>query len=66
MPDITMCRGGDCPMQKRCYRFTATPSDFRQAYFAQPPWNGNASMPSCGYEMRRHDMRLAIQKDKGQ
>ena len=32
MPDITMCLNKDCPIRTSCYRFTATPSDNRQAY----------------------------------
>lgn len=40
MPDITMCTGGDCTMKQTCYRYKATPSMFRQAYFKNPPYNG--------------------------
>ena len=38
MPDITMCEGNDCPLKERCYRFTATPNEYRQAYFVDPPY----------------------------
>lgn len=38
MPDISMCTGGDCPMKDKCYRFTATPDEHRQAYFQTPPF----------------------------
>ena len=37
MPDLDMCKGGDCPMKDKCYRFTATPSEHRQYYFLTPP-----------------------------
>ena len=37
MPDITMCSGQDCPMKDRCYRSTATPSNWRQSYFLGIP-----------------------------
>lgn len=37
MPDITMCEGTGCPAKESCYRFTATPSEFRQSYFVEPP-----------------------------
>jgi hypothetical protein len=37
MPDIAMCKGTDCPMKNECYRFLATPSEFRQSYFVIPP-----------------------------
>lgn len=34
MPDISMCNNSKCPSCNRCYRFTATPSDFYQTYGA--------------------------------
>ena len=37
MPDITMCKGGNCPAKEQCYRYRATPSTYRQSYFAEPP-----------------------------
>ena len=36
-PDITMCRGTNCPAKESCYRYTAKPSEFRQSYFMEPP-----------------------------
>jgi hypothetical protein len=38
MPDITMCEGVDCPLKNDCYRFTASPSEFRQSYFMGIPF----------------------------
>jgi len=32
MPDISMCSSNTCPLKDSCYRFTATPSPFRQSY----------------------------------
>ena len=40
MADITMCTGGDCTMRETCYRFKATPNEYRQSYFANPPFGG--------------------------
>jgi hypothetical protein len=37
MADITMCVGTDCPHKESCYRFTATPNEYRQSYFMSPP-----------------------------
>ena len=37
MPDITMCSGTNCELKTTCYRYLATPSKFRQSYFANPP-----------------------------
>ena len=35
MADITMCPGGDCPLKKACYRYTAVPSGM-QSMMAKP------------------------------
>lgn len=32
MPDISMCNDKECSRKKECYRFTATPNEFRQSY----------------------------------
>jgi hypothetical protein len=37
MSDITMCEGQDCPLRESCYRYTAQPNPFRQAYFLKEP-----------------------------
>lgn len=29
-PDISMCRNVDCPLRKKCYRFTASPNEYWQ------------------------------------
>lgn len=42
MPDITMCHGGVCPIQKRCYRHRAIPTPFRQSWFVTEPWDPTA------------------------
>lgn len=36
MPDITMCRGDECPRKQSCYRYTAKASDY-QSFFMTPP-----------------------------
>ncbi len=38
MPDITMCKGTDCPFKQRCYRAQADPTPLRQSYFVTPPF----------------------------
>ena len=37
MPDISMCRGENCTKSANCYRFTAKPSEYWQAYFVTSP-----------------------------
>jgi hypothetical protein len=36
--DITKCEGTDCPIKASCVRYTTPPDEYRQAYFATPPW----------------------------
>lgn len=48
MPDITMCKGGKCPLKKSCYRYLAKPTPKRQAYFADTPGQGE----ECEYYWR--------------
>jgi hypothetical protein len=52
MPDITMCKGTNCPYKESCYRYTAKPNEY-QSYFIEPPfkdddckmyWGDNAEM----------------------
>jgi hypothetical protein len=37
MPDITMCKGENCPKKETCYRYRAIPSEHRQSYFVTSP-----------------------------
>lgn len=32
MPDISKCKGENCPIRKQCYRHTVKDSEFMQAY----------------------------------
>ena len=48
MADITMCSGEKCPLKENCYRYTAKPNEFRQAYFMEPPVIGE----TCEYFWR--------------
>lgn len=38
MPDITMCKGNDCPLKESCYRYTAIADELAQSYFMNPPY----------------------------
>jgi len=40
MADISMCKNINCPSSKYCYRFTATPNEFRQSYAGFAPEEG--------------------------
>lgn len=50
MPDITMCKGEDCPKKEECYRFLAKPSGL-QSWFANPPFN--KELKKCGFFWQR-------------
>jgi len=39
MPDISMCSGKDCKIRNQCYRYRAVPSEYRQAYFVESPYD---------------------------
>ena len=39
MPDISKCKGTDCPLKESCYRYTAIDSEYRQSYFMKAPYN---------------------------
>ena len=45
MPDISMCKGGECPLKETCYRYTAMPGE-RQSYFLIPPFRKGGA---CDY-----------------
>jgi hypothetical protein len=42
MADITMCQDKECILKDECYRYTATPNPWRQAYFVYSPRDGGA------------------------
>ena len=37
MADITMCKGLECPVKEKCFRFTAKANEYRQSYFVGIP-----------------------------
>jgi hypothetical protein len=64
MPDITMCDGHKCPLRFSCYRFTATPNDFRQAYFTEPPYVMHRDTAICSsyweLESKKHESKEVL------
>jgi hypothetical protein len=57
MPDISMCSGAECPIKDTCYRFKATPSEWRQSYFTNPPIKEDGT---CDYFMEIWDKHQPI------
>ncbi len=41
MPDISMCKGGFCPLKLNCHRYTVKPDELMQSYFGEPPYKMN-------------------------
>lgn len=46
MPDISMCPGGYCMLKETCYRYKATPCQYRQSYFVDPPYDKSTFIKS--------------------
>jgi len=55
MPDITKCEDKDCPLKESCYRFTAKPSEYRQSYFVETPYNKETK--ECDYYWDNKDRK---------
>lgn len=53
MADLTMCRGGECPLKNRCYRFTASPDEY-QSYFAEIPGRWDCRKETIGDKVFDH------------
>jgi hypothetical protein len=58
--DISKCSGEDCPVKEKCYRFTATASEYRQSYFFKPPLEVKNGVVTC--EMYWGDQANSIWK----
>lgn len=39
MPDITMCKGEECPLKWNCYRHNAKHSPLYQSFFIGTPYD---------------------------
>lgn len=52
MPDITKCKGNNCPLKDKCYRFTST-SSYYQSYFVGIPYENGKCDFFWGTESER-------------
>ena len=48
MADISKCKGGDCPLKDKCYRYVVIPSDY-QSYFFDIPYKVVNNHLICEY-----------------
>lgn len=39
--DISMCKGGYCPLKLNCHRHTGEMGSLSQSYFTEPPYKMN-------------------------
>lgn len=62
--DITMCKGGVCPIRKNCYRFTAKPSE-RQSYFMEIPYHSGECAYFIEAKAKSQVRRLNAQTGRG-
>mgnify|MGYP006998149801 CR=1 FL=1 len=56
MPDISKCKGGDCPLKDSCYRYTVIPSDY-QSYLYSLPYKVVNNHLMCEYFYRNHESK---------
>jgi hypothetical protein len=56
MPDISMCKGGNCTLASKCYRFTAKRNPYRQSFFAEVPWNEEEG--KCEYHLPNEKFKV--------
>lgn len=57
MADITKCSNVDCPIKKRCYRFTATPNEYWQSYAGFKFYNNNCDHFIENYDNSKSNVR---------
>ena len=58
MPDISKCENEECPLKKKCYRYTAIPSPELQAYaYFKPDEDGKCEgyWPDWKYYKNKED-----------
>jgi len=53
MPDITMCKGKDCPLKNNCYRHTVKPSVIHQSYFIEEPYDKKKKNCECFWKDKK-------------
>ena len=63
MPDITMCKGTNCPLKEKCYRFTAKADEY-QSYFNEIPLkDGKCDMY---WEKKSEKIHADLKKDNNE
>lgn len=63
MPDITMCKGNNCPLKETCYRYSAKPNKYLQSYFTETPYKMIEGRIECDYYMELYNKKKHDKKD---
>lgn len=58
MPDISMCKGINCPLAFNCYRCTAKANPHRQSYFTETPWSEEDK--KCDYYLPEEKIKVKL------
>jgi hypothetical protein len=63
MPDITMCSGRGCPKKDQCYRYKATPNQYWQSYFVEPPF-GLKKADECEHFVLQNELEKRVERKR--
>lgn len=55
MTDITKCKGDNCPVRLKCFRFNSAPSPLYQSFFLETPGKKIKGKFTCEYFYKRFD-----------
>lgn len=58
MPDISMCKGINCPLAFNCYRYKAKANPHRQSYFTETPWSEEDK--KCDYYLPEEKIKIKL------
>lgn len=50
MPDISLCKGLNCPIKETCLRYLLKSNEHGQSYFIDPPYNFEEN--ECDYYLQ--------------
>ncbi len=56
MPDISMCKGVNCPLAFNCYRHTAKANPHGQPFFVEIPWDEEKK--ECEYYLPNEKIKV--------
>lgn len=63
MPDLAKCSGEFCSIRERCYRFTVSPSDYRQSWLRLTRAEQGEGCREFLYVPREPSKRMPLDED---